>query len=206
MLCLVAAAVCTRRLLLAGAPARADLLLVLVPGLGVAMTQAGVRGLRTDGARAGAHGAPLPQVFQSCCGRGRGTGRGPHLVGGPPLADAVGRPAVGPGALRGARAGRPEDVLALSLGDEGLQVAYWLDGPACLVDEAGAPVDRPAGDQAVTRIDRSGRQVAVVLHGRGPQEEGEELQRAIGSAARLAVDNERLRAEVLFRLEDLRAS
>jgi signal transduction histidine kinase len=34
----------------------------------------------------------------------------------------------------------------------------------------------------------------------------EELERELGSAARLAIDNERLRAEVLSRLDDLRAS
>jgi signal transduction histidine kinase len=47
--------------------------------------------------------------------------------------------------------------------------------------------------------------VAIVVHDAAPLE-GPALQREVGSAARLAVENERLQAEVLAQLEDLRAS
>ena len=109
------------------------------------------------------------------------------------LADAP-----GPGLLR--------DVLAGSVGDDRLKVAYWLDGPQIYVDTDGRPADpRPARDQVVTTITRGDKEIAVVVHDRTvAQARG--LKDEIGATARLAVENERLRAEVLFRLEDLRAS
>jgi signal transduction histidine kinase len=57
----------------------------------------------------------------------------------------------------------------------------------------------------VTPISRGGRPVAFVEHDEALVG-ARELEREIGSAARLAVDNERLQAEVLAQLEDLRAS
>jgi signal transduction histidine kinase len=57
----------------------------------------------------------------------------------------------------------------------------------------------------VTPILRDGRPVAIVVHDAALLE-GPALEREIGSAARLAVENERLQAEVLAQLEDLRAS
>ena len=102
--------------------------------------------------------------------------------------------------------GRLRDVLARSVGDEGLQVAYWLEQAHRYVDATGRPVEpRPAPHQVATSIVRGGSTVAVVVHDRSLRETYD-LQREVGSAARLAVDNERLRAEVLYRLEDLRAS
>jgi len=85
-------------------------------------------------------------------------------------------------------------------------VPATLVGPQRYVDADGRAVHpRPAGDQLVTTITRGDEQLAVVVHDRSLRET-HDLEREIGSAARLAVDNERLRAEVLFRLEDLRAS
>ena len=66
-----------------------------------------------------------------------------------------------------------------------------------------APV--PGYGRAVTPIVRNGRPVALVVHDAALLE-GPALEREIGSAARLAVENERLQAEVLAQLEDLRAS
>ena len=63
----------------------------------------------------------------------------------------------------------------------------------------------PGRGKAVTRIVREGRPVAIVRHDAAAADAGR-LERAIGAAARLAVDNERLRAGVLAQLEDLRAS
>jgi len=57
----------------------------------------------------------------------------------------------------------------------------------------------------VTPIVRDGRPVAMVTHD-ASLVDGSGLEREIGSAARLAVENERLQAEVLAQLEDLRAS
>src|SRR5207249_4199437 len=68
---------------------------------------------------------------------------------------------------------------------------------------AEAPV--PGHGRTVTPIVRAGRPVAIVVHDSALLE-GPALEREIGSAARLAVDNERLQAEVLAQLDDLRAS
>ena len=93
-------------------------------------------------------------------------------------------------------------ALARSLGDDRLAVAYWLPSTGRYVDACGLPVDpRPGRDQASTAIVRNGRPVATVVHDRALTPEAE-----IGAAARLAVDNERLRAEVLAQLGDLRAT
>jgi signal transduction histidine kinase len=103
-----------------------------------------------------------------------------------------------PGSLRAA--------LARSLGDEALEVAYWLPDSRRYVDAAGRPVEPPTDkERGVTPIVRGSEPVALVVHDRGLSG-ARELEREIGAAARLAVDNERLRAEVLAQLEDLRAS
>jgi signal transduction histidine kinase len=103
-----------------------------------------------------------------------------------------------PGSLRAA--------LARSLGDDDLEVAYWLPRQARYVDASGAPVEpRTDGDRAATTIARGAERLAVVVHDRALYG-SETLERDIGSAARLAVDNERLRAQVLAQLADLRAA
>lgn len=103
--------------------------------------------------------------------------------------------------------GRLRAVLAERLGDDRLEVAYCLDHPRRLVDAHGGPVEpAPAPDQVMTTIARGGRAVAVVIHDRSLRERAGLLEKTIGSAARLAVDNERLRAEALSRLADVRAS
>jgi signal transduction histidine kinase len=98
-------------------------------------------------------------------------------------------------------------VLSRALGDPRLQVAYPLPGSGEPVDATGAPVDLPpAGHgRAITRIVRGGEPVAIVAHDASLLD-GPALEREIGAAARLAVDNERLHASVLAHLADLRAS
>ncbi|MGH9138274.1 MAG: sensor histidine kinase [Acidimicrobiales bacterium] len=97
-------------------------------------------------------------------------------------------------------------TLARSLGDSGLEVAYRMSGTERYVDAAGRPADpRPGRGQATTAIVRGGQPLAVVVHDRALFAE-HDLERQIGAAARLAVDNERLRAENLAQLEDLRTS
>ena len=102
--------------------------------------------------------------------------------------------------------GSLQTALASSLGDQQLEVAYWLPGSQRYVDTAGRPIDPPAGgERATTPIVRDGEPVALVVHDRALAG-ARELEREIGAAAQLAVDNERLRAEVLAQLDDLRAS
>ena len=59
--------------------------------------------------------------------------------------------------------------------------------------------------RVATPITRDGQTIAVVLHDAGLVDP-EDLERTIGSAARLAVDNERLRAEVLAQVREIAKS
>jgi signal transduction histidine kinase len=103
-----------------------------------------------------------------------------------------------PGALR--------DVLARALLDDSLAVVYWLPDEQRYVDAAGHPVEpRPGQAQTATTIARDGQPLAVVIHDRSLAAT-HDLEGEIGAASRLAVDNERLRAETLAQLADLRAA
>ena len=97
--------------------------------------------------------------------------------------------------------------LAAGLGDPDVEVAYPLDGSGRFVDAAGNAVPPPTAGQGrvVTPIVRDGREIAFVGHSRGDLA-AEELAREIGAGARLAVENERLQAEVLAQLHDLQGS
>lgn len=104
-----------------------------------------------------------------------------------------------PGTLR--------QALAVAVGDPALDVAYWLPASRRYVGADGKPIETPVPrpGRAVTPIVRDGRPLAVVAHDSALLD-GSGFEREIGSAARLAVENERLQAEVLAQLEDLRAS
>jgi signal transduction histidine kinase len=103
--------------------------------------------------------------------------------------------------------GKLQEALSAAVGDPTLRVAYWLPRSRRLVGRDGRPVRWPAGGTArsLTSIGRNGEQIAVVEHDRALVD-ARQFEREIGPAARLAVDNERLQADVLAQLEDLRAS
>ena len=100
--------------------------------------------------------------------------------------------------------GSLESALARAIGDPELRIAYWLPASRRYVDARGRPVEEPlaASGRAVTPLVRGGRRVALVAHATAIAE----LEREIGAAARLALENERLQAEVLAQLHDLRES
>ncbi len=100
--------------------------------------------------------------------------------------------------------GSLQSALAAALHDPGLQIAYWLPGAQGYVDATGRAVPEPsaAPGRAVTHLTRNGGTMAAVSHsGVVP---GIETQ--IGPAIRLGLENERLQAELLAQLEELRAS
>src|SRR5439155_6653578 len=67
-------------------------------------------------------------------------------------------------------------------------------------DARGGPLPDPG--PGATVIVRDGRRIAAVTHSAALPE----LERRLGAAVRLALENERLQAELLAQLEDLRAS
>jgi signal transduction histidine kinase len=105
------------------------------------------------------------------------------------------------------RPGRLQEALAAAVGDPGLSLHYWLPDAGIFVDWAGryAPLPAPRNGRVATSITRSGHLVAAVSHDAALLD-GPDLEREIGSAARLAVENERLQAAVLAQLAALRES
>jgi signal transduction histidine kinase len=100
--------------------------------------------------------------------------------------------------------GSLEAALSQALGDPALRVAYWLPDSERYVDAAGQPVEafRPGPDRIVTTLARDDRPIALVSHaGTLP-----DLEREMGPAIRLGLENERLQAEVLAQVEEIRDS
>jgi signal transduction histidine kinase len=100
--------------------------------------------------------------------------------------------------------GSLEAAVAEALEDPSLRIAYWLPSAERYVDANGRPVDEPAATpgRAVRTLVRENRPIAVVSHA----DAHPELEREIGPAVRLGLENERLQAEVLAQLEEIRAS
>jgi signal transduction histidine kinase len=104
-------------------------------------------------------------------------------------------------------AGTLRDRLARALGDPTLVVGYFLPEQGGYVDEAGRPFELPAAEtgRAVTPIEESGVPVAALVHDEAVLDDPD-LVDAVASAARLAVSNARLQAEVRARVAAVEAS
>lgn len=101
------------------------------------------------------------------------------------------------------RAGTVRNGLARALGDQSLVIGYPV-GDGRLADASGTAVDSRFEGLESTPVVSQGRTVAVLGH-RGLLTETE-LTAEIAPAVRLALDNERLRAEVNWRLGELQFS
>jgi signal transduction histidine kinase len=94
-------------------------------------------------------------------------------------------------------------ALADALGDPSLALAYWLPESERFVDALGRPVT--VSGPGWTEVELQGRRVAAIAHDPALADEPE-LVRTAGAAAALALENQRLTAELRARIEDLRAS
>jgi signal transduction histidine kinase len=103
--------------------------------------------------------------------------------------------------------GRLEQALARVLHDPTMQLVYWLPGRHAFVDAAGRPVELPpeGGDRAVTILRHDGDPVAALVHDAALGDEPELVQ-AVAATAHLAIENQRLQAEIRAQLEEVRAS
>ena len=102
--------------------------------------------------------------------------------------------------------GSLEAALSRAARDPSLRVLFPL-GDGGWIDAEGEPVaieQRETG-RALSLITRDGRPLAGVLHDPGGLDEAV-LTREIGAATRLAIDNERLRAEARAQLRELSTS
>jgi signal transduction histidine kinase len=104
-------------------------------------------------------------------------------------------------------AGGLRDELARALGDPSVQLAYWLPATGQFVDASGRAVPLPAPDEgrSVTEVGRDGRKIAAIIHDPALLEDAEQVSTA-GAAAALALENERLEAELRAKVEELSAS
>ena len=109
---------------------------------------------------------------------------------------------------RGVPVGGLRDVLARALGDPTLELAFAGPSGSGFVDAHGLPVELPVADgsRTVTRLERDGDLVGVLVHDPEVESEAPGLVEVVGNAARLALENERLAAEVRAQLEEIRAS
>jgi signal transduction histidine kinase len=100
--------------------------------------------------------------------------------------------------------GSVEAALARAVGDPELRIAYWLPALGRFVNASGEALDEPpeSPGRSVTTLAREDRRVAVVSH----LATLPDLERELGSAVRLGLENERLQAEALAHLAELRAS
>ncbi|PRY50230.1 histidine kinase [Geodermatophilus tzadiensis] len=102
---------------------------------------------------------------------------------------------------------RLREVLVATLHDPTVQVAYWLSERGRFVDAAGdpVPVEPPGPGRAVTYLERAGSRIAALTHDAALAGEPE-LVEAVAAGAGMALENERLHAEVRARLREVQAS
>jgi signal transduction histidine kinase len=99
------------------------------------------------------------------------------------------------------------DLIARALRDDSLTVAYWLPQYGSWAGADGEPITlpEPGGDRGVTIVEQHGEPLAALLYHPSLREEPE-LVAAVGAATAISLENGRLQAELLARLQDLRGS
>ena len=98
-------------------------------------------------------------------------------------------------------------ALARALGDQSLELAFWFPAEKCWVDGDGRVVTLPDADSArsSTSVERDGQPIAALVHDPA-LDDNAELVHSVCAAANLALENERLQAELRARLVELQAS
>jgi signal transduction histidine kinase len=98
-------------------------------------------------------------------------------------------------------------ALADALGDRSLKLVYWRPSAGHYVTYDGRPValPEPGSGRAVTEVEREGIRVGAIIHDAALGEEPG-LVRAVAASAALALENERLGAELRARLDELQSS
>jgi signal transduction histidine kinase len=101
----------------------------------------------------------------------------------------------------------PREALSRALGDPSLALGYWFAAESRYVDGNGGPVELPAPDSGrrFTVVEREGQPVAVLMYD-AALEHNAGLVDSVSAAAGLALENERLQAELRARLVELQAS
>jgi signal transduction histidine kinase len=98
-------------------------------------------------------------------------------------------------------------ALAKALGDPSLVLAYWLPRFDAYVDADGSPVTLPGegSGRATTFVDNDGQHVAALVHDSALAHQPDLLE-VVCAAANVALERERLQAELEARVVELQAS
>src|SRR3954451_1570282 len=115
------------------------------------------------------------------------------------LVEALGQSGNGGAPLR--------DSISAALGDDSGLLAYWVPEQHAYFDAEGRRVEPPApgSGRAATAIEHEGEPLALVIHDQALTDD-RDLVRAVGAAAALTLENERLSAELRAQVEEVRAS
>jgi signal transduction histidine kinase len=98
-------------------------------------------------------------------------------------------------------------ALGKALGDPSLVLAYWLPRFDSYVDSEGRPVALPqeGSGRATTYVDSDGRHIAALVHDSALAHQPDLLE-VVCAAANVALERERLQAELEARVVELQAS
>lgn len=108
--------------------------------------------------------------------------------------------------LRGATPGGLRAALAARLGDPTLVLAYPIDGGRRYVDADARPVSMPPPrDRSITRLVRDGVELATIVHRPRILSEPQQVD-DLAASVQLALESERLTAEDLVQLIEIRTS
>ncbi len=105
------------------------------------------------------------------------------------------------------RPGSLREAVAAAVDDPSLELLFWLPEQGHYVDAQGHEAIPPDDDpnRVVTYVNRDGECIAALVHNAGLPGMNEHVQ-AVGAAAALALENERLDAALRAKLDELRSS
>jgi signal transduction histidine kinase len=106
-----------------------------------------------------------------------------------------------------ARPGDLREALARTLGDPTLDLAYWVPASGRYVDADGIPILLPQADprRTATLVRRGVEPIAALIHDPALSENAQLID-SVCAAAGLALENERLQADLRARLAELAGS
>jgi signal transduction histidine kinase len=110
---------------------------------------------------------------------------------------------------RGVPLGGLRETLARALRDPTLVLAYPSASGAGFVDPDGQSIEIPAeaiAERGIARLERDGEMLAVLSYDPALDQEDPGRVSAVASMARMALENERLAAQVRAQLDEVRAS
>jgi PAS domain S-box-containing protein len=93
---------------------------------------------------------------------------------------------------------QPREAIAEAVGDPTLELAYWVDDGNRLVDRHGRRFELPhdGSGRAATMVELEGRRIGAIVYDDSLREEQPELVESVAATAALALDNERLQADL----------